>query len=66
MRIAQNLQLTMMLQERFTMHIEFLRPLYVKLQVDEKVLFDDRKADHLPGYLPDNAKNARKKTVAFM
>ena len=56
----------MMLQERFTMHIEFLRPLYVKLQVDEKVLFDDRKADHLPGYLPDNAKNARKKTVAFM
>ena len=56
----------MLMHNKFTMHIEFLRPLYVKLQVDEKDLFDDRKANLLDGYLPESARYARKKTVAFM
>ena len=65
--IAQNLQLTMAVSEQFTMHIEYLKPLYIKLQVDEQELFDDFKRDLLPGYLPESAKRrAKAKTVAFM
>mmetsp|Transcript_42106 Transcript_42106/g.55463 ORF Transcript_42106/g.55463 Transcript_42106/m.55463 type:complete len:126 (+) Transcript_42106:1090-1467(+) len=57
----------MMLQDKFTVHFEYLRPLYIKLVVDDRELFEDLSRDLLPGYLPKSAKRkAKAKTVAFM
>lgn len=49
------------------MHLEYMKPLYVKLQVADKELFSNNKHEHLPGYIPESAKQTLKsKTVAFM
>ena len=40
--LAQNLQLTMMVSEKFTMQVAYLRPIHVKLVLDREEDVNDR------------------------
>ena len=62
------------MENNLNLQVEYLRPLYVKLKVDEEIvkdqLVDEDNKGHLPGYLPEEVeaplKAQRQRTVARM
>lgn len=55
------------MQKNFILQVEFMQPLYLKLQAENEYGYKRQDHEHLPGYLPDSYYNASKYlTVARM
>lgn len=45
--------MTLLMQKKFSLNVEFLQPLYIKLQAESDQNVADLNQELLPGYLPD-------------